>query len=187
MAGKKNADKVVRKVNKGNKAEQKIKAIHNMVESLIKGESDDAAEHLHDYLQMKTREIVLGESDEEKEMVADEQADDEDDDEDMDDEDADEEGDDEDDDEESDDEIEEGFAQPSEGNMSKKVVPQTKSKGSAKAKKHGTSSAHLDDKVKGKAKYDRFGGKGKMKKHANVKDDFDKKCDGRDKNLGTTD
>lgn len=34
-----------------------------MVESLIKGNSEDASNYLHDYLQIKTRELILGESD----------------------------------------------------------------------------------------------------------------------------
>ena len=72
--GDKNYDKKVRTVNKGQSAEKKKKAIHSMVESLIKGDSKAAEDNLHDYLQMKSREIVLGEmeDDREEEMVADE-------------------------------------------------------------------------------------------------------------------
>ena len=55
----------------------------------------------------------------------------------------------------------ESFAQPDQGTMKKKI--------------------------KGKAEYKRYPGKGGMKKHANVKDDCKKDCEGRNKNLGTTD
>jgi len=63
MATKKKKDysAAVRKVNKGQKACKKIDAVHAMVESLIKNDSDEAAEHLHTYLQMTAREILLGE------------------------------------------------------------------------------------------------------------------------------
>ena len=44
-------------------AEIKKQAIHNMLESLILGKSEDAGEHLHDYLQLKTRELIVGETD----------------------------------------------------------------------------------------------------------------------------
>jgi hypothetical protein len=59
--GDKNYDKVVRKVNKGEKSDKKINAVHKMVEALISGDSDAAAEHLHTYLQEKTRDLILGE------------------------------------------------------------------------------------------------------------------------------
>ena len=175
MPGKKNADKVVRKVNKGQSSDKKIAAIHKMVESLISGKSDDAADHLHDYLQMKSRDLIIGESkdeddDDDKEMVAKSQDDDDDDDDD------------------DDEEVDEGFAQPSEGAMSKKTGKfPTGGKKKGGLEKHGNAAPGLDDKIKGKAKYQRYP-KGKpAETHANVKDDYDKKCDGRDKNLGTTD
>lgn len=62
--GDKDYDKKVRKVNKGQKSGKKIDAVHKMVESLIKNDSDEAAEHLHTYLQMTAREILLGEAEE---------------------------------------------------------------------------------------------------------------------------
>lgn len=58
--GDKNYNKIVR-TQKGKKPESKRKAIHNMVEALIAGDSDIAADHLHRYLQLKTRELILGE------------------------------------------------------------------------------------------------------------------------------
>jgi len=70
--GDKNYDKVVRGVNKGQKAEKKKKAIHKMIESLITGDSESAAEQLHAYLQLKTRELILGEAEDEKEKDEDE-------------------------------------------------------------------------------------------------------------------
>lgn len=52
---------------KGKTADEKIKAVHKMVEALISGDSDAAADHLHAYLQAKTRELILGEKEDEKE------------------------------------------------------------------------------------------------------------------------
>ena len=49
--------------------EIKKQAIQKMLESLISGNSDDAATHLHDYLQIKTREIIMGESTDAEETV----------------------------------------------------------------------------------------------------------------------
>jgi hypothetical protein len=43
--------------------EIKKQAIHSMLESLILGKSEEAGDHLHDYLQLKTRELIVGESD----------------------------------------------------------------------------------------------------------------------------
>lgn len=65
---KKDYTAAVRKVNKGQKSCKKIDAVHKMVESLIKNDSDTAADHLHTYLQLTAREVLLGEKhDEEKE------------------------------------------------------------------------------------------------------------------------
>ena len=64
---KKDYSAAVRKVNKGQKSCKKINAVHAMVESLIKNDSDKAAEYLHTYLQMTAREVLLGEkADEDK-------------------------------------------------------------------------------------------------------------------------
>jgi len=41
--------------------EIKKEAISKMLESLISGDAEKAGEHLHDYLQLKTREIIMGE------------------------------------------------------------------------------------------------------------------------------
>lgn len=165
-------------------------AISKMVESIINNSSDDAEVALHDYLQMISKEIILGESDHEdedddSEMGARSKKSDDDDNDGEDDDDDDDDN--KDDDEDDDEDVKEGFKQPSEGVMSKKVVPQTKRGGKCGIEKHGNSAPHLDDKIKGKAKYKRFPGKGKMKKLDGVKDNYNKKCDGRDKNLGTTD
>jgi len=70
--GDKNYDKVVRK-EKGKSADKKKKAIHKMVEALIADESEEAASALHDYLQMKSREIVLGEMEKEEDEDNDEE------------------------------------------------------------------------------------------------------------------
>jgi len=63
---KKGFEKGVRKV-KGKGAAAKKKAIHAMLEALINEDAETAAIHFHDYLQQKSREIVLGEEAEEKE------------------------------------------------------------------------------------------------------------------------
>lgn len=52
---------------KKNSVAGKKAAIHKMVEALIGGDADLAAEELHKYLQVKTRELILGESDEKEE------------------------------------------------------------------------------------------------------------------------
>ena len=66
MPRTKDYDKKVRKVNKGQSASKKIAAVHAMVESLVKSDSDAAAEHLHTYLQLTAREILLGEKADDK-------------------------------------------------------------------------------------------------------------------------
>jgi len=45
---------------------EKKTAIHSMVEALVRGDSEAAADELHKYLQLKTREVLLGEMDDEK-------------------------------------------------------------------------------------------------------------------------
>ena len=156
-------------------------AISKMVESIIKGDSGESEEAFHDYLQTLSKEIILGESDD------DEDKDDDKDDKDSDDDDKDSKDDDDDDDDDDKKDVKESLKQPTEGAMKRKVVPQTKRAGKCGIEKHGNSSVHLDDKIKGKAKYQRYPKGKKMKKHDNVKDDYEAKCDGRDKNLGTTD
>jgi hypothetical protein len=59
--GSKDYDKVVRKVNKGQKSKSKIDSIHKMLESLITDDTEAADENLHDYLQAKMRELIIGE------------------------------------------------------------------------------------------------------------------------------
>jgi len=61
--GSKGLGKAIRSTKKA-KAGQKKAAIYKMVEALISKDSENAAIHLHEYLQMKTREIVLGEAEE---------------------------------------------------------------------------------------------------------------------------
>lgn len=78
--GDKNYDKVVRSVNKGQSSEKKIGAIHKMVEALIAGDSKAAAEEFRTYLQIQTRELILGEEAEEELEEAKKDDDDDDDD-----------------------------------------------------------------------------------------------------------
>ena len=61
--GDKNYTEVVRKVNSGQSANAKIAAIHAMVEALIQEDNDEAVEQLRNYLQLKSRQILLGEDD----------------------------------------------------------------------------------------------------------------------------
>jgi len=49
--------KSVRKVN-----DKKRAAVHKMVEAIIRGDSDSAAEELRSYLQLATRDLILGEA-----------------------------------------------------------------------------------------------------------------------------
>ena len=105
--GDKNYRDVVTKVNKGAKSKKKIAAVHKMVEAMINGDTDEAANELSDYIRMSSREILLGEAadeedeDDDTEMTAD------DDDSDDDSDDADESDDDEDDDSDDDDDSDE--------------------------------------------------------------------------------
>ena len=71
--GDKNYDSVVRKVNSGQSSGSKISAIHKMVEALIQEDNDEAIAALQQYLQLKSRSILLGEEDdkEEKDMKSD--------------------------------------------------------------------------------------------------------------------
>jgi hypothetical protein len=54
--------------------EIKKQAISSMLESLISGDSEKAGDHLHDYLQLKTRELIVGEETEEAEEAVEEQS-----------------------------------------------------------------------------------------------------------------
>ena len=177
------------KVSKKELTTEEIKkqAIHKMLESLISGNSEDAGVHLHDYLQIKTQEIILGEKCKEDDKD-DEKSDDDDDDK------KSEKSDD--DDEKSDDDDDD----------KEKVDEQTQSAAFA------NSGSVIDDKVKGKIKFEN-GGKKTLKKHGNAPKELDddkiektkfksggkqpartleptpkpeKFNDGRDKDLGTT-
>ncbi len=160
--------------------ETKIQAIHKMLESLISGKSDEAGDHLHDYLQIKTQEIILGEKAEKD--------------------------DEEDDDDEEDEKDEEECDDEEDDKKKEKVDEQAMSAAFA------NSGSVMDDKVKGKIKYEN-GGKKTLKKHGNAAKELDddkvgktkfksggkqpartlektpkpeKFNDGRDKELGTT-
>ena len=62
MARGDNLDKTVRKIKS-----KKRSAVHKMVEALIRGDSEVAAEELRSYLQLQTRDLILGEADEDSE------------------------------------------------------------------------------------------------------------------------
>jgi len=71
---KKDKTKIVRKL-KGKSAEKKKAAIRKMVEALISNDSEAASKHLHDYLSMKSRNILGEEADESSENEKDEESD----------------------------------------------------------------------------------------------------------------
>ena len=95
--GNKKMDKGVRKIKT-----HKRKAVHKMVEALIRGDSEAAAEELKAYMQLATRELVLGEAKDEEMSDDAEEMDDEDDDSEDDDEDDDDSEDDDEDDSDDD-------------------------------------------------------------------------------------
>ena len=129
-------------------AEIKRQAIHNMLEALISGKAEEAGEHLHEYLQLKTRELIVGESCKDK---------DDDDEKDDDDDDDDDKKDDDDDDDDK-----------------EKVAEQAQSVAFA------NSGKVMDDKVKGKIKYEN-GGKKTLKKHGNAPKELDDDSVGKTK------
>ncbi len=159
--------------------EIKKQAIHKMLESLISGNSDEAGAHLHDYLQIKTQELILGErckDDEDDDRKDDKKSKKEDDDDD-----------DEDDDKEKVDEQAQSVAFANSGKvMDDKVKGKIKFENGGKKtlKKHGNAPKELDDDNVGKTKF-KSGGKQPMKTLGKTPKP-EKFNDGRDKELGTT-
>lgn len=82
---------------------KKKEHLQAMLEALIKDDTDEANKHLHDYLSMKTNEVILGEKDDDKDDSDDDDKKDSDDDKDDDDDDDDNGDDDKDDDDDDDD------------------------------------------------------------------------------------
>jgi len=162
--------------------ETKKQAIHNMLESLISGKTEDAGEHLHDYLQIKTREVIMGEA------CKDDDKDDDDDDKDDDDEDKDDDDEDKDDDEKKKvDEQAMSAAFAASGTvMDDKVKGKVKHENGGKKtlKKHGNSTKELDDDKIDKIKF-KHGGKQPARTLEKTPKP-EKFNDGRDKELGTT-
>lgn len=153
---------------KGKSAAEKKKALHKMVEALIAEKTEEAQVHLHQYLKLKTREILMGESEDEveKEEGKEEEKKDHEDKE-MDDEVEHEKEE----DKEEDKKVEEGFAEfgHGEGAMSRKVHGNSL-KGPGKkagALKHGNAAPELDDKIKGDVKFANNGKKSGALKHGN--------------------
>ena len=148
--------------------EQQLSYIQNMVEDLINENTESSQINFHNYLQEKSREMILGEMcDDDKEK---------------DDKDTD---DDEDDDDDDDKKVDEAFAQPSEGSMSKKIAGkiQYKKGGKKTAKKHGNSAPGLC----GKTEKTKFKGGGKQPAKTLEKTPKPMSFnDGRSFNLGTT-
>ena len=136
----------------------KKEALHKMVEALVKGNTEEASEHLHSYLNVKTREILVGEAEECEEESEKEEKD----------EDEKEEKDEDEDEDEKEEKVEEAVSHHPDGAMSRSVKGKVQFKHGGKntVRKHGNASAHLDDKVKGKVKFEN-GGKSTLRKHGN--------------------
>ena len=161
--------------------------LYDMLEALINENSEAATVNFHEYLSSKMQGIIMGENcdgdmdddddddDDKKDMDYDKDMDKKDD---KDDKDAD--------DKEEDDELNEMFAQPTDGSMSKKIKGKVgyKRGGKKTAKKHGNSAKGLDcDKV------DKFTFKRGGKKTAKTLEPIKTPSsfnDGRDMPLGTT-
>ena len=77
--GSKDYDKKVREVNKGQSSKKKVDKIHGMLEALITDDTEAADANLHDYLQAKMREIIMGESCDDDDDDKDDKKDDDDD------------------------------------------------------------------------------------------------------------
>lgn len=155
-----------RKANKGEKDRRKgfnksVKSVHEarreklrkMVEALIENDSKAASNHLHEYLSSKSRDIILGEQDDDEEFEL--NGDDEEDVDDDEDEDEDDDEDDDDDEEDEDDEDDEDEEDEDEDDEEKEEV----SEASYRDVTHKNRAKHLDYDVKGR----NYGKKGKSK------------------------
>jgi hypothetical protein len=168
-------DKVTRKLD-GASADAKKKAIHKMLEALINEDGEEANDALHDYLQSKMRQMILGEEcDDEEEEKKDEDKDDDKDD------------DDDDDKKEKVDEMDRSKQFANSGKvMDDKVKGDVKfdNGGKKTLKKHGNAPKELDDDHVEKVKF-KNGGKqpAKTLEKTPKPEHFD---DGRDRELGTT-
>ena len=153
--------------------EQQLSYIQNMVEDLINENAESSQINFHKYLQEKSREMIIGE-------MCDDDVDEDDDEDDDDDKKKD-------DDKKDDDDkkVDEAFAQPSEGSMSKKISGkiQYKKGGKKTAKKHGNSAPGLCGKTE-KTKF-KSGGKQPAKTLEKTPKPISFN-DGRDYSLGTT-
>lgn len=173
------------KVSKKELTTEEIKkqAIHKMLESLISGNSEEAGVHLHDYLQIKTQEIILGEKSKEDEKDDEK---DEDDDDDKKSEKSDDDDDDDDDKEKVDEQAQSAAFANSGSVMDDKVKGKIKFENGGKKtlKKHGNAAKGLDDDKIEKTKF-KSGGK-QPARTLEPTPKPEKFNDGRDKDLGTT-
>lgn len=155
--------------------EIKKQEIHKMLEALISGNSDEAGKHLHDYLQIKTQEIILGEKckddekdEDDKKSKKSKKACEKDD------------------DKEKVEEQAQSIAFGNSGKVMDDKIGKIKfdNGGKKTLKKHGNSSKELDDDKVGKTKF-KSGGKqpAKTLEPTRKPDNFN---DGRDMELGTT-
>lgn len=138
--------------------------ITSMVEDLINENTESSQVNFHEYLQSKTREIVLGEAACDDEDMDDEDEDDEDDDKK---------------DKDKDDKVDESFSQPSEGSMSTKT-------GKIKFKNGGKNTAKTLEPI---PKAEKIAFKKGGKQPAKTLEKTPKPAsfdDGRDMDLGTT-
>ncbi len=189
--GSKDYDKKVREVNKGQSSKKKVDKIHGMLEALITDDTAAADENLHDYLQAKMREIIMGEACDDKDDKKDDDDDDKDDkkenhfkkkskkkDK----------KDDDDDEEEKVDEQDRSAQFARSGSvMSDAINGKIKFKNGGKKtlKKHGNAAKELDDDKVGKTEFKKGGRQpAKVLEKTPKPNKFD---DGREFDLGTTD
>lgn len=153
----------------------KQQAIQKMLESLITGNPEEATVQLHEYLQLKTRELIIGESSEKDEDEDDKECDD--------DKDKVKDDDDKEDDKED---VKETVTHHPEGAMSRTIsgLLNFENGGKKTLKKHGNAPKELDDDKVEKTKF-KSGGKqpAKVLEPTEKPAKFD---DGRSKDLGTT-
>lgn len=179
--------------------EIKKQAISKMLEALISDNAKEAGDHLHDYLKLKTRDLILGEKckdkddddDDKKSKDDDDDKDKDDDDDDDDKKSKDKKSKDDDDDDDDDEKVNEGHGKEKAFKMSGTIMDD-KVKGNIKyenggkktLKKHGNAPKELDDDKVDKTKF-KSGGKQPMRTLEPTKKP-EKFNDGRDKELGTT-
>jgi len=154
----------------------KQQAIQKMLESLITGNPEEASVQLHEYLQLKTRELIIGESSEKDEDEDDKECDD----------DKVDDKDDKDDDKDGKEDVKETVTHHPDGAMSRTIsgLLNFENGGKKTLKKHDNSTKELDGTKVVKTKF-KSGGKQPAKTLEKTPKP-EKFNDGRSKDLGTT-